>query len=152
MNKATIIANINGFITAVITQLKHRNSMIELINNLWSTTFRDEKVDSSLTPLSKTTPLQADINYDITLKRVGNVVFVQGSIQSNTSTPFSPFTDICNITDSNFNAKALPSVLVATNPFTGDNILLNFSNKIRVITSIPAFQTFYFNGIYFTND
>ena len=152
MNKATIIENVNGFITTVITQLKHRNSMLELINNLWSTTFNDAKTTTSLSPLSKTTPLQADINYDITLKRVGNVVHVQGFVQNNASTPFAPFTDVCNITDSDFNAKALLSTFVAVSPFTGDNILLDFSNKIRITTSMPAFQTFYFQGIYFTND
>lgn len=152
MNKTTILANINGFITAVITQLKVRNSLLELVNNLWSTTVTNTKSTSSLTPLSITTPLQADINYELVVKRSGNIVHFTGYIMNNASTPFAPFTDICNITDANYQAKAVLSTAVGISPFTGQNILLDFSTKLRCTSSIPAFSTFYFNGSYFTND
>lgn len=152
MNKSTILANINGFITAVITQLKVRNSLLELVNNLWSPTVNDVKITSSLTPLTVTTPLQANIHYDIVFSRTGNKVWVQGRVWNNSATPIALFTDICNITDVNYQAKALLALFVATDPFTNTIILLNFSNKITCATSMPAFGSFWFNGVYFTND
>lgn len=152
MNKSTIIANINGFITALITQLKTRNAFLEVVTNLWSTIYDDTKNSSSLTPLSATTPLVAGINYNLVLNRSGNKVFVQGWVLNGNATPSSPFTQICTIDIAELQAKNVLSSFVATSPTTNDAIQLSFSDKLIAFSSIPVGQYFYFNGIYFTND
>ena len=152
MNKSTIISNINGFITAVITQLKHRNSMLEIVNNLWSTTYDDTKNTTSLTPLSATTPLVTTINYNIVLSRTGNKVFVQGYVFNGGTSPTTPFTQICTIDIADLEAKSILSSFVAVSPTTGQVIQLTVSDKLIGYTSIPVGQYFYFNGVYFTND
>ena len=152
MNKSTIIANINGFITALITQLKTRNAFLEVVTNLWSTIYDDTKMTSSLTPLSATTPLVAGINYNLVLSRSGNKVFVQGWVLNGDATPSAPLTQICTIDIAGLEAKEVLSSFVATSPTTNDAIQLSFSDKLIAFSSIPVGQYFYFNGIYFTND
>lgn len=151
MDKSTIISNINGFITAVITQLKHRNSMLELVNNLWSTVYNDTKIGTSLTPLSATTPLVTTIDYDLVLNRTGNKVAFVGWLY-NSGSPAVGGTDICTIDIADLEAKSILSSFIATAPYTGQTCLITFTDKLTISSSLAVGQYFYFSGTYFTND
>lgn len=152
MNKSTIISNINGFITALITQLKTRNAFLEVVTNLWSTIYDDTKQSTSLTPLDATTPLLANVNYNLVLSRSGNKVFVQGWVFNAGTIPTTAFAQICTIDIAELESKEVLASFVAISPTTNDAIQLAFSDKLTAYSSIPVGQYFYFNGIYFTND
>lgn len=74
-NKSTIISNVNGFLTAIITQLKVRNASLELIKELYSDAVSDNQTNETYTTKSGTT-----INYSLTLKKVGNQPMLKGTI------------------------------------------------------------------------
>jgi len=69
--KANLITLINAQITAVITQAKHRLSMLEIVNTLFQTTY----VLENFTPTDF-------INYSLRFKKIGNVCFVSGYVEN----------------------------------------------------------------------
>ena len=69
--KAGLISAVNGFITSVVNITKHRNSMLELINELFSTT----------TTYTLSTGVDC-FHYDLYFKKIGNTVYVEGTAQS----------------------------------------------------------------------
>jgi hypothetical protein len=69
--KSGLIASVNGFITAVITQLKLRNGFLDIINELFQTT-------TTQTITTGTNVFWCNLRY----KKVGNIVYIDGSITS----------------------------------------------------------------------
>jgi hypothetical protein len=69
--KSALIIAINGFITSVVNITKHRNSMLELVNELFPTT----------TTYTLSTGTNC-FHYSLYFKKVGNTVYVEGTAQS----------------------------------------------------------------------
>ena len=69
--KAGLISAINGFITSVVNITKHRNSMLELVNELYPATLTD---DQSTTNVFTATQAGV-IGYQFTFKKRGNMVY-----------------------------------------------------------------------------
>lgn len=70
--KSNLIANINGFITSVVNITKHRNSMLELVNELFATS-------------THSVVTVGNIQYDLTFTKSGNKCTLTGSISNSTS-------------------------------------------------------------------
>lgn len=154
MNKSTILSTINGFLTAVITQAKVRSSHSTIVDNLWTAPIENAKITSSLTPLSITTPLNADINYSVTVKRVGNIVYISGYI-TNAGVSTISSSDILEFTDTDFNGRTSTyNSFIATNTsIYTDNALLGVDGtKLKLYSPLPVGSIYRFNAYYFTND
>jgi hypothetical protein len=77
--KSGLIGAVNSFITALITQSKHRDSMLEVINELYPT-----KVSDSNSTETYTTKNGTVITYSIQIVKQGRSVRINGSY-TNTS-------------------------------------------------------------------
>lgn len=77
--KNGLITAVNGFITSLITQTKHRDSMLEVINELYPT----KVLDSNLTE-TYTTKNGTVITYSVQIVKQGRSVRINGSY-NNTS-------------------------------------------------------------------
>ena len=69
--KSTLITAVNGFIASVVSIAKHRNSMLELINTLFQTTYVMSNVAG---------PDQ--FTYTLRFKKIGNVIWVDGTVKN----------------------------------------------------------------------
>jgi len=71
-NKASILSTINGFITAVITQVKVRSAYSTVVDAVYPT----EVTDSNVTE-TYTTKAGTDITYSVVLSKQGNQVAIK---------------------------------------------------------------------------
>jgi len=78
--KTSLLTTINGFITSVITQTKHRSSMSAVVDEIYPT-----QVTDSQTSETYTTKAGTNINYSITVIKSGNIAHVKGTVTNNTS-------------------------------------------------------------------
>jgi len=142
MNKATLISTINGFLTAVITQLKHRNSMLEIINTLFQTTY-----------VLSNTPAPNQFTYNLKFKKIGNIVHVSGFVKNDFST-MQGSTIVATIGNSLYNCKTANDVILNVTGTTSlQNGLLSVAeNNLFLITNIGIGNTIIINGHYQTND
>jgi len=83
--KSTLIANVNGFLTALITFTKHRSSMLEVINELYPT-----KVPDSNTLETYTTKNGSLITYNIAFVKQGRSVRINGTYTNPSATTTLP--------------------------------------------------------------
>jgi len=72
--KSGLIAAVNGFITSLITQTKHRDSMLEVINELYPTKVSDSNSTETYTTKSGTV-----ITYSIQIVKQGRTIRIDGS-------------------------------------------------------------------------
>lgn len=77
--KTGILATINGFITAVITQAKHRSSMSTVIDEIYPSRITDTQATETYT-----TKAGANITYSIQIIKSGNIAHIKGSINNTT--------------------------------------------------------------------
>lgn len=77
--KSGLIAAVNGFITSLITQTKHRDSMLEVINELYPTKVLDSNSTETYTTKNGTV-----ITYSVQIVKQGRSVRINGSY-NNTS-------------------------------------------------------------------
>ncbi len=83
--KATLLSTINGFLTAVITQLKHRNSMSAVVDEMYTTSVTDTQANETYTTKAGTS-----INYSIRIIKSGNIAHISGTVRNTTSGILSP--------------------------------------------------------------
>jgi len=141
-NKSTLISNINGFITAIITQSKVRNAYLELVNSLFQTT------------TVQTLTTGSDVFwYNLRYKKIGNIVYIDGSI-TNKYTISKSGVVVVTIPDSLFYAKTgQDTIAIGVTESTGTNVLVSFAtSSIYLIGTIGAGQRIYINQHYQTND
>jgi hypothetical protein len=144
--KSGLIASVNGFITAVINTTKHRNSMLELINELFQTT-------TTQTISSGTNVFWCSLRY----KKIGNLIYIDGTITSKYTQAVEDL-DLITIPNSLFFAKtgqSTSSGAVSTTPtsIAQTVTLITFAvDKISLLGSISPNQTIYINSHYQTND
>jgi hypothetical protein len=78
--KSGLLATINGFITAVITQAKVRSAYSSVVDELYPSVFTDSQLSETYTTKSG-----SNLGYSITMHKSGNQVFIQGRITNLTS-------------------------------------------------------------------
>ena len=146
--KTGIIASINGFITAVITQLKLRNGFLELINELYS----DAVTDSNSTE-TYTTKSGTDIPYNVTIKKCGNGSHIKISFRNSTSSSLPALTPIFTWKTNAFK----PKVTVNDFPlqgFRGSNSVELFFGDAGLSLSeplLPISQLYYTSYEFYIN-
>ena len=157
-NKTGLISTINGFLTAVITQLKVRNASLELVNVFFSPIVNNAKTSTSLTPLSITTPENAYIDYNLNFKKEGNKVFVNGTIR-NTSPASQTLSKLKVFTINNSEYIGKTGLIQYINGIYTNGTTIRFSInddylRLASLGLAPfAYADFVeINGFYYTND
>lgn len=121
--KTGILATINGFITAVITQAKHRSSMSTLVDEIYPTSVSDTHSTETYT-----TKAGANLTYTIRIVKSGNISHVRGEITNVSGIYLSP-QNIFTWKENEFKPKSglfFNTLFVATN--TTDTVRLNLNN------------------------
>jgi hypothetical protein len=95
--KASLISAVNGFITAVVNITKHRNSMLEVINELYPS-----KVSDDSTSETYTTQTNANITYGIQIVKQGRSIRINGTYTYSGVTTLEAGTEIFEFKDSEF--------------------------------------------------
>jgi hypothetical protein len=144
--KSALISAINGFITSVVNITKHRNSMLEIVNEIFQTT-------TTQTITTGTNVFWCNLRY----KKVGNIVYIDGSITSKYTQAVEDLV-LITIPNSLFYAKTGQDT-ISVSAFTsqssitqGTKILSFATSSIYLIGSISPNQTIYINSHYQTND
>jgi len=145
--KSTILSTINGFITAIITQAKHRSSMSTIVDEMYQNGVTDSNVTETYT-----TSLEADISYSITLHKSGNVGRVKGSITNNALVAVG----VVEVFDFN-NTEYKPKATFNNSKFLAYNdtntIICNLGTSLTILGTIPSGETVEFEYItYITQD
>jgi hypothetical protein len=138
--KSALITSINTFITAVINPTKHRNSMLDLVNELFQTT-TTQVINTGL-----------NIFYcNLRYKKIGNIIYIDGTIQSAYSTVQSGVV-LVTIPNAIFYSKTGQDTVVVCQT-NGDSCLVSFAtNSIALLSPLTPYQTIYINAHYQTND
>jgi len=128
--KSAILATINGFITAIITQAKVRSAYSTVVDELYPTVVTDSQATETYTTKSGT-----NLNYSITMHKSGNQVLIKGTITNNTTLALSA-QNVFTWKDTAFRPKS------GVNDFTfraiygtGGNINLFINNSVLALTS-----------------
>ena len=143
--KSNLISSINSFLTATVTILKHRNSMLEVINELFATS-------------NNYTVTTGNIQYDLTFTKSGNKCLVTGSIK-NASSSIIGNTKLLDIPNSLYYPKisqlstgvgssSLSNSIIA---FTDSTFLL-YPNSIFINSNLGVGSTLIINTSYIVND
>jgi len=138
--KSALITAVNGYLTAVITYLTHRSSMLEIINAIFQTTTNQTLATGSNV-----------FWYNLRYKKIGNIIYIDGTIQSKYSTTQNSVT-LVTIPDSLFYAKTGQTTTVRCNSDMGDCTILFSTSTISLVSPIAANQIVYVNAHYQTND
>jgi|LakMenE01Jun11ns_1017448.scaffolds.fasta_scaffold9525812_2 hypothetical protein len=121
--KSALISAVNGFITSVVNITKHRNSMLEVINELYPLKVSDNSTDETYT-----TQTNQNITYTIQIVKQGRSIRINGSFTYVGAQALNPNTTIFQFKDSEFkgdtstylgtNIKYEPYALKTTNNIT----------------------------------
>ncbi len=149
--KANLISAVNGFITSIVNITKHRNSMLEVVNELYGNQVSDTQATTNVV-----TRNFAASTYNLTFTKTGRMVYVYGTI-INVSTSIPNNSIIADITNSEFAPQSGQQFrIVGFSDLDNDNIPFIFENianaqKIRNFKAVPIAQQFFINGFYLTN-
>ena len=83
--KTSLLTTINGFITAVITQAKHRSSMSAVVDEIYPSNVTDSQATETYTTKAGTS-----INYSIRITKSGNIAHISGTVRNTTSGILNP--------------------------------------------------------------
>jgi hypothetical protein len=135
--KANLLSTINGFITAVITQAKHRSSMSAVVDEIYPSNVTD-----SQTTETYTTKAGTNFSYSIRITKSGNIAHIKGEVRNITNSlqssqniftwkdnEFKPKSGI-----NDFNFKAFTS---------GGEITLFLSNNVLFMQDVAVANTTY---------
>jgi hypothetical protein len=78
--KTGLIATINGFLTAIITQAKVRSSASAVVDEIYPNSVTDSQATETYTTKAGTS-----INYSIRIVKSGNVAHISGTVRNTTS-------------------------------------------------------------------
>jgi len=140
--KSSLISSINSFLTAIVTITKHRNSMLEVVNELFQTTTIQTLVTGS------------DVFWhSLRYKKIGNIVYIDGYI-TNKFTTTEQYVNAVTIPNSLFFAKTgQATYLYGVNENTNTNVQFEINNdEIFLNTTLSPNQKVYINAHYQTND
>jgi len=149
--KSALITAINGFITSIVNITKHRNSMLQVVNELYgSNQLTDTKATTNVITLVLSTAV-----YNLTFTKTGRMVYVFGSIRNDTAS-IPNNTTIVNITNTEFAPQTNEQFRIngfyeGTDnivPFVFENVS---SARIRNFKIVPVAENYFINGFYLTN-
>lgn len=150
--KSALISTINGFITSIVNITKHRDSMLEVVNELYGS----NQLDDTQATTNVITLVLSDALYNLTFTKTGRMVHVYGKIRKNiASIPVG--STIANITNSEFEPQTSKQFRIngyfdgSSNnivPFVFENIT---TPKIRNLETVPLAEEYFLNGFYLTN-
>lgn len=150
--KTNLITAINTQITAIITQAKHRLSMLELVNEIYPTAVRETQSTTNTITTKNTTPALA---YDINIAKTGRKVTINGSITNTTDAIIASVAPDANYFFEITNSEFYPNSL-ETQPFftfgTGFTSYVYFDSNKIYCREIPANEVSYFSITYFTQN
>lgn len=148
--KTNFITSVNTQLTAIITQLKHRASMLLMIDELFKTTIED---DQSTTNVFTALLPSSTILYEIKVSKTGNTVFVNGWVANNSANILPTNTKFLTIT----NAEYIQ--IESVDPFqlyravtdkNGKLLIFNFDNTISFFGALNPQERLFFNFSYKT--
>ena len=139
--KSGIISTINGYIAAVVNIANHRLSMLEVVNELWQTTY-------NITDFSGSNKFYYNLNF----KKQGNIVFVDGSIINKFTVSKGFNTEMVTIPNSVFFALSSLSTPTIQPTKTSNIPILFINNKIKLYGTLAPNQEIIINCQYQTND
>lgn len=145
--KTGLLATINGFIAAVITQAKHRSSMSAVVNEIYPNSVSDSNITETYTTSSTL------INYSITIHKSGNVAHISGSVQNpNHFFISNPIVFVWK--NSEFKPNTSTSLFFLGADNSGQPKIIGLNNSILTIQdSLDALGTVYFDfKTYITQD
>jgi hypothetical protein len=135
--KAGLLATINGFITAIITQAKHRSSMSAVVDEL----YQNSVADSSASQIY-TTKSGAILLYDVNIHKSGNVCHIKGSIE-NSTTAFQNAQSVFTWKENQYKFKSTESI-ISFNAINRSNFIqLSLSNSGLFMNSPIASDQIY---------
>jgi hypothetical protein len=127
--KTGILATINGFLTAIITQAKVRSASSTIVDEIYPTSVTDNDGIETYTTKSGT-----DIEYLIFIIKSGNIAHIRGQIR-NTTNSFLTNQSIFTWKDNEFK----PLSGIASNSYFFAN---NSSNAVRLRLSASGLEIF----------
>ncbi|MFY8170074.1 MAG: hypothetical protein ACOVK2_03040 [Candidatus Fonsibacter sp.] len=135
--KSGILATINGFITAIITQAKVRSAYSTVVDEIYPNVVTDSQLAETYTTKSGST-----LGYSITMHKSGNQVFIQGRITNLTALLISP-QNVFTWKDTAFKPKSGVNdfTFKAISGTSSVNLFVN-NNVLSLTSSMPA------NGVY----
>jgi hypothetical protein len=136
--KTSLLTTINGFITAVITQAKHRSSMSAVVDEIYPSNVTDSQATETYTTKAGTS-----INYSIRITKSGNIAHISGTVR-NTTAGILGSQNVFTWKDNEFRPKSGVND-VKFDAFNGANkITLFLSNNVLFLeTSILPTSTNY---------
>lgn len=147
--KANLISAINGFLTAIITQIKVRSSVSVIVDEIYPASIVDTQASETYTTKAGTA-----INYSIRITKSGNIAHVKGSITNNIGSILAP-QNVFTWKTSEFQ----PKDVVNSNQFnaysqSGQSFARLFiTNNVLSVTNAMPVGTFTFDyTTYLTND
>lgn len=78
--KAGLLATINGFITAIITQAKHRSSMSAVVDEIYPISITDNHTSQTYT-----NKIDSRLQYEIIIIKSGNIAHISGYVTNNSA-------------------------------------------------------------------
>jgi len=149
--KSALISAVNGFITSIVNITKHRNSMLEVVNELYgSNQLNDTQATTNVITL-----VLSDALYNLTFTKTGRMVHVYGFIKRNTAS-IPNNTIIASITNAEF-APQTGKQFRINGYFDGSNNIVPFvfenttTPQIKNFKLVPLTEDYYINGFYLTN-
>lgn len=147
--KTEIITAVNTQITAVIDDIKHRQSMLEVINELYT----EQITDTQGTDVNFE-PILADLEYSITTSKSGNTINGYGYLKNNTGSIVGsvPLFELTNLEYLPLVLGDLLNVPVSLTSKSETVILISTdgSNEFRLNGSLNVGEKIYFNFNYKT--
>ena len=146
--KTGILATINGFITAIITQAKHRSSMATVVDEIYPITITDS---SDVEEQTYTTKSGTNITYSITIKKSGNIAHLKGTI-TNVSGLYLSTQPIFTWNESEFTPAVMDVYFFAENSTDKVRLKLN-ADGLSIFNSSMINATYNFDfKTYLTQD
>lgn len=141
MTKSALITSINGYITSVVNIVKHRNSMLDLINEFFQTAYI---MDNGAVP--------DQFSHRLRFKKQGNLINVDGYIRNDYSV-IKGNEILVTITNSDYFAKTgQETVFAISSNYLNTGVALVGLSSIFLATNIGAGELIYINTTYQTND
>ena len=149
--KTGIIASINGYLTSIMTIVKHRNSMLDIINEMYRTTTTESYTNlADNTPL--TTPNGTTHYYNFKVDKIGNKVFFDGTLTNKTGAATTN-SQYFTVNNTEFLQNADIVTFYGVNTSTEALVKCTFSSNIlTVVGALNNNQTVQFNLKYTTNN
>jgi hypothetical protein len=140
--KTSLLSNINGFLSATITVLKHRNSMSAVVDEIYPTVLTDTHLGTT----NVITKAGDNYAYSFRFSKQGRNISVSGSISNDSGSILSSGL-VATITNTDFTAS--PSANVMCIAENGSILRLQFGGtNVNIFGVMPTNKTYYFNGIF----